>query len=162
MDQFFLITALLGFALLLAATVATDLISRTIPNRIPLGLLALTPLLALGFPGYDIAAGLMTGAAVFAFGLVVFHFGWLGGGDVKLVTAIGVWAGPTYVVPFLAEMAVAGGLVTLGLMAQRAVRPAGDDGAAIPPISVPYGVAIAVAGSGFIARLARDGGLLAV
>jgi len=160
MSTLFLAIALFGFAALLLATVIADLGSRTIPDRIPLAILGLTPFLALGLPDFDIVGGLLCGAAMFAFGLLAFRAGWLGGGDVKLMTAIAVWAGPPHLLPFLIETALAGGLVTLGLLAPRLVRAADGRAARTPDtaaLTVPYGVAIAAAGTGLLLRLARDG-----
>lgn len=45
--------------------------------------------------------------------LIPFMRGWLGGGDVKLMAAVGAWVGPRWVLEVALASAVAGGLVAL-------------------------------------------------
>lgn len=90
------------------------------------------------WPGVVIQVGVAL--AVFAIFLVVFHFGLMGGGDVKLIVALALWLPfPTFVT-MLMMMSVAGGIVTVVMMIERAVARNKNQ------IEVPYGVAIAVAG----------------
>jgi len=73
----------------------TDLRSATIPNRLTLPVIGLAPLLHLAFGGVDALVvsllGLALCAAVPAF---MFVKRAIGGGDVKLLAAIGALAGP--------------------------------------------------------------------
>jgi len=91
--------------------------------------------------------------AVFLVGAVLFARGWLGGGDVKLLTAAVLWAGPAGTPALLMLTGVLGGALALFLlmpfgsqitMAIRALlgQPpvSTERGMATP---VPYGVAIA-------------------
>lgn len=69
----------------------TDFISHYVPNYITL------PLLGAGFL-YHVWAGnwvasLIGASACFLLGLVMFALGGMGGGDVKLMAAIGAWMG---------------------------------------------------------------------
>lgn len=90
------------------------------------------------WPGVAIQVGVAL--AVFAIFLVVFHFGLMGGGDVKLIVALALWLPfPTFVT-MLMMMSVAGGIVTVVMMIERAIARNKNQ------IEVPYGVAIAVAG----------------
>ena len=143
------------FAGLLVWAAWSDLRSYVIPNRICLAIAALYPahVLALGsfapVPGAFAAA-----AATFAAGFALFAFRVAGGGDVKLMTAVALWAGPTQIVGFLFMTALAGGLLA-ALLAARAWRheaEANPDGSvglrlwAIRGTRVPYGAAIAIGG----------------
>ena len=56
---------------------------------------------------------LLCGAGVLVVGIVIFSFGWLGGGDVKLLAALALWAGPDYLVLLLLMTCFAGGLLAI-------------------------------------------------
>ena len=70
----------------------------------------------------------------------------MGGGDVKLLTAATLWAGPGLTPALLIGTAILGGLLTLALLFPLALRavfaPAAAAGTA-KRVPVPYGVAIA-------------------
>jgi len=85
---------------------------------------------------------LLLGVALLVFALfaAAFHFGWMGGGDVKLIGALALWFPPLSLVNLLVVMSLLGGALTLLLVIERAVRR--KTGA----IEIPYGVAIAIAG----------------
>jgi prepilin peptidase CpaA len=98
----------------------TDLRSRRIPNILTFGsaLAALFYHLALGG-----MAGL-TGAAVgwaagVAFFFVPFALGGMGGGDVKLMGALGAWLGAAATVWVVLYTGVAGGLLAIVVAAYR-------------------------------------------
>ena len=93
----------------------------------------------------DMALQLGGAAVIFALFVGVFAAGWMGGGDVKLIGALALWLPLGAVATMLVVMSVAGGVVTLLMVADRRLRRSpGDDSRA--PIEVPYGVAIAFAG----------------
>ena len=88
----------------------------------------------------DMALQLGVALAVFAVFLLVFHFGLMGGGDVKLIVALALWLPfPSYL-SMLMVMSIAGGGVTIVMMAERVIKKTSAT------IEVPYGVAIAFAG----------------
>jgi len=131
---------------------ASDAFRMRIPNALILFLLAGYALsIALSPPGWaDLAASAAVGMAILAGGMILFARGWMGGGDVKLLAVSGLWFGPAATPAFLLLTALAGGLVTLGLVAFRAVgapRLIGVRIAALhdPSGHVPYGIAIAAA-----------------
>lgn len=93
----------------------------------------------------DVAAQVAVAAVVFALFVGAFAAGWMGGGDVKMIGALALWLPLGGLMGMLMVMSVAGGAVTLAMMAEARLRRAGG-----PPeplaVEVPYGVAIAIAG----------------
>jgi prepilin peptidase CpaA len=93
-------------------------------------------------------------AAILAVGTAAFARDLLGGGDVKLLAATGLWVNLSAAVWLLASVFLAGGLVALVYIFVRRVRgvkrtPTGN--------RVPYGVAIA-AGALFVLGTQYSGG----
>lgn len=133
--------AALAIALLFAAF--TDLRSRIIENWLTLGMAAAAPLfwwatgLAL-WPGVALQVAL--GVTVFAVLAGLFALGAMGGGDVKLLTALALWLPWAPFLKLLVLMALLGGLLTVGAFMWHRMR--GHSGR----VQVPYGVAIALAG----------------
>ncbi len=131
---------------------AGDALWMRIPNRLILILAAgFAVTAALSHPGWtDLAANLATGAAILAGGAVLFSRGWMGGGDVKLLAVTGLWLGPAATPALLLLTALAGGLLTLTIIACHALGvdrlAQGRIAALRPPMDrVPYGIAIAAA-----------------
>ncbi len=144
--------ALAAGALIWAAV--SDIRYYLIPNTAPVAIAASYAAAALSMRPAFAIGGLLTGAAVFAVGVVLFRRGGLGGGDVKLLSAIALWAGPT-LLSDLALGAAVGALVLAGLLLSplrrwmprppaEAVALAGGGGALRQPM--PFGAAIAVGG----------------
>ena len=154
---------LAGFAGLMATAAFEDLRRLVIPNRLVLGLCLLWPFHVAIAPTPSLAAAggaALCAAAVFATGALFFARGLIGGGDVKLLAAATLWAGPGATPALLVATGLLGGLLSLLLLTPMggliaAVRPTLPDpaGAAVPgaalsgatPVLVPYGVAIAAA-----------------
>lgn len=103
---------LFGLLSLTVAATVTDLRSFRIPNRISLAVAALFPVYVLAGFG-DARSGLLAGGMVFAVGLVLFARGWMGGGDVKLLTAVSLWAGTELVLPMILIVSLAGGIMSI-------------------------------------------------
>ncbi|MBT6095451.1 MAG: pilus assembly protein CpaA [Rhodospirillaceae bacterium] len=122
-----------------------DLTRLKIPNTISLAVLGLFPLYAWTVPGEFpwLLAGLIA-AVLLVLGIIAFSRGLIGGGDVKLLAATALWAGPAQVLDFLFITAIAGGV--LGLLALASARMAGIGIGALGDGKLPYGVAIAVGG----------------
>ena len=135
---------LLGaLAALLVVAAVVDVRTFTISNRLNLTVALLAPLywasIALS-PWPGVAIQLASGAAVFALFAAAFYAGMMGGGDVKLAAALALWFSPAATVKFIVLMSLAGGVLTLAVLAwhrakQREGRP-----------EIPYGVAIAFGG----------------
>lgn len=81
---------------------------------------------------------LVLGAAAFAAGV-------LGGGDVKLLAAAGLFAGPAHMVAFLLVVALAGGALALAVLAGVRAGSRTVDDAGLPR-RLAYGPAIAAGG----------------
>ena len=132
--------AALAIALLVAAF--TDLRRRQIDNWLNAGIALAAPLfwLASDQTWVDIVFHLAIAAAVFAALAGLFALGAMGGGDVKLLTALALWIDPIGFVKLLVIMSVLGGLLTLVMAAVHFARK--QQGR----IAVPYGIAISCAG----------------
>jgi prepilin peptidase CpaA len=129
----------------------------TIPNMLPIVLCATWPLYFVAATPtlYGALGAIGCALAIFLVGAVLFARGWLGGGDVKLLTAAALWAGAAGTPSLLMLTAIVGGVLALFLL-----MPLGNQLAAFargmlgnPPaitergfaIPVPYGIAIAAA-----------------
>lgn len=132
--------AALATALVVAAF--TDLRRRQIDNW-------LNAAIALGAPlfwhttGLDLAGiGIQfaIAAATFALLAVLFAFGAMGGGDVKLLTALALWIEPLWFLKLVIVMALAGGVLTLVFAGLHFMRRRGGK------VAIPYGIAISFAG----------------
>ncbi len=119
-----------------AVALVWDLRTREVPDWIPLVIVAWACLAtALGLLKLT-WLGLVTGALLgLGLGAAVFCLGWPGGGDVKLLGAIGAAVGPWALLSILFWMAIAGG----GLAMLAAARGK-NDLAYVPAIAV--GVAV--------------------
>ncbi|MBK1666800.1 hypothetical protein CKO28_01920 [Rhodovibrio sodomensis] len=136
----------------------TDLSRRRIPNTGVLALAALYPVaVAAGVLPGDWWAGLAVGGCLFAIGLTGFALGAIGGGDVKLAAALGLWAGSSDLAGFVLVTALTGAVLSVLILATRngpfghlVASPlrAGPQtgGRAATGESVPYGVALAAGG----------------
>ena len=129
-------------ALLLVIAAVGDIRTFTISNRLNLTVALLAPFywLAAQFSGGHIILMVAASLVVFLLFAGAFYAGVMGGGDVKLASALALWFPPYATIKFMVLMSVAGGVLTLGIVAwhrfkQRQGRP-----------EIPYGVAIAFGG----------------
>ena len=134
---------LVAAALLVAA--GWDIRSFEIPDTINAVIGMLFFAYAMSAPGrVDFAGACVVALIVFLAGVGLFSVGAFGGGDVKLLAATTLWAGPSLVLPFLVVTALAGGLLSLTVLTRAQLVGRGSVATARP--SVPYGVAIAAGG----------------
>jgi prepilin peptidase CpaA len=149
--------SLLGMGLLTAVAYC-DVRTRRIPNVLAgtIAALGLVRIILTADPSaavYTLAAS----AAVFAAGFLLFWRGLIGGGDVKLIAGTVLLVGYRDLYAFLLVMSVSGALVALAILTavQLGLRPAPHPMATVPAqegqeklarLTVPYGVAIAMAG----------------
>ncbi|ARS27819.1 A24 family peptidase [Sphingomonas sp. KC8] len=135
-----IILGALAAALLYAAW--GDIRTRTIPNWLNGAIAIAAPLwwLAQGLTIWpDMAIQLGIAAAVFAIFAGCFALGMMGGGDVKLLGALALWLPPLPLMRMLVVMALAGGVLTIVMIALHRARKAGGQP------EIPYGVAISAA-----------------
>ena len=133
--------AALAIALLVAAV--TDLRSRHIANWLTGGIALAAPLFwwASGLALWpDVAWQFGVALATFAVLAALFAMKAMGGGDVKLLTALALWIAPTLFLKLLIFMALIGGVLTLIFGARNIMRRQREK------LAIPYGVAIAMAG----------------
>ena len=137
----YVLLALLAIGLLVAAF--TDIRSRQIANWLNAAIALGAPLfwwassLAL-WPGVAIQFGVA--AATFVVLAILFALRAMGGGDVKLLTALALWIAPPQFLNLLIVMALVGGLLTIVLGAWHVARRQRER------LAIPYGVAISAGG----------------
>lgn len=114
------------FGCLLIWAAWTDITRFIIPNTISLILVGLYPIhvMLAGLPQGMWMIALGMAAIVFVTGFVMFMMNVMGGGDVKLMSAVILWVGPTHMLPFFAATLV--GAVVLALIS--AIRLAREVG----------------------------------
>jgi prepilin peptidase CpaA len=144
---------------LLAWAACSDAVDFEIPNTASLGLALLYPLFVLVSPvRVEWLWAVMVAGAIFVAGLLLFASGRFGGGDVKLLSASALWAGPKLILPMLIVMSLAGGVLALliwGVQRLRRYHFAASGEALLTPgqyavsARLPYGIAIA-AGAGLV------------
>ncbi len=133
--------ALLSIALVVAAV--GDWRRRLIENWLTGGIALTAPLLwiAQGYGWWpEIGLQVILSLTLFLIFLIFFAIGAMGGGDVKLIAALGLWFPMASMMTLLVVMSILGGVLTLAMlvyhrMARKPGRP-----------EIPYGIAIAGAG----------------
>jgi prepilin peptidase CpaA len=153
----------LGLLVVVAVAVWTDLRSRRIPNTLTIAALVAALAVRAVYGGAVLLDGLLGAGLAFALLLPLFAMGGMGGGDAKLLIAVGAFLGPKGFLVALLATAIAGGIMSLIWAARRGViLPAllntggllkyvvtggrsGERATLSVPgaVSVPYGVAIA-------------------
>jgi prepilin peptidase CpaA len=146
----------LAIALLIAAF--TDIRRRQIDNWLNAGI-------ALGAPVFWWASGMamwpdvviQLGVALAAFAVFagMFAMRMMGGGDVKLLTALALWITPFNFMQLLLIMAIAGGVLTVMMFFWHTARRQKER------LAIPYGVAIAFGGLWVLAANYLPAGVIA-
>ena len=146
-----------------------DLRTYRIPNYLTLGAALAGLLFQAAFYGWNGVGSAFLGLALGFFLLFpVYLMGSMGAGDVKALAALGAWLGPSLTLMLFIYMAIAGGLVALGVLIYKGLlwfkirqgwsylvnlvlfRPAGLTPAPATTseksqtTGIPYGVAIAL------------------
>jgi prepilin peptidase CpaA len=173
-----------GLLTLLSLAALTDLRERRIPNWLTGGAAALYPVYLLLSPvPVAWASALALSLLVALVGLALFTRRLIGGGDVKLIAAVTLWAGLDHFAAFALVTALTGGMLGLvSLWYQRWGRlieahlagfglataggraaapapapeaPAETAPASPAPLTLPYGIAIAVGGVAVVVELMK-------
>ncbi len=190
MDEFALLFrygAFAFFCLLCLAAAVFDLWKMIIPNAVSILLVALffaNALVLTLFSGYAVAwlSHLGAMAAVLVVGLVAYRFNVLGAGDVKLLTAVSLWAGfeknlieplvlDYFLFDYLTLVALCGGGLSLALLILRRLVvglllfQSSPQNITLPRYllpreHMPYGVAIALPAIYLAIKLPLLGGFL--
>ncbi len=172
-----------GLAGLLVTGALNDIDCRRLPNWLTAAVAILYALFVAVSPTpIDWMSAFPVAGAVFAIGFICFAFRLMGGGDVKLLSGLALWAGVEHIALFLTVTSLAGGLLSLvmlmlrrwmrspaflmltpltNLIASRSDRPAALAGNSSSADltddhineSLPYGVAIAAGGFAVIYAL---------
>ena len=144
--------AIFAFAMVYAGL--TDLTTMRIRNNLCLWLFASYAVLVpfVGFMVEQIAWSAAFAAGLLAVSFILFAFGWMGGGDGKLLAVTALWLGVDHAPAFLIYTGLFGGALTLAVLQLRLVglpaflgnrpwitRLQSDNS------GVPYGVAITLA-----------------
>ena len=164
------IGCLIAFALLLVAAAWQDLRTLHIADALSLAIVSAFVVWALSGLADDTFSLSRLGWAaacalgVFGVGAVAFAFGGMGGGDVKLLAAASLFAGPALMFDFVMVTALAGGLLSLAILVGAPIgpvmpaAPAGTPGTSTVRArlrsGLPYGPAIAAGGLWVTASLA--------
>lgn len=144
MESIFLTQLLLG-ALAIALVVAAigDWRRRLIENWLTGGIALAAPLLwwAQGYGLWpEIGIQVMLAVGLFLLFLLFFAIKAMGGGDVKLIAALGLWFPVGSMLELLIVMSILGGILTLAmLLHHRLTKKPGQP-------EIPYGIAISAAG----------------
>ena len=143
------VLALVALACVLAAA-AFDVWRFEIPDTLSIVLVGTAIGYGLLTPGFGWLSHIAAALLFFALGLLLFARGWMGGGDIKLLTGIAAWTGLGGLAPQLLATAMAGGAITLLLIAARSgVARAGVAAERLPRLlhadaPIPYAVPIAI------------------
>lgn len=134
---------LIGLAIALVIAAFTDMRRRQIDNWLNAVIALAAPAFwwASGlelWPGVAIQLGVAAGAFVILAALFAMKV--MGGGDVKLLTALALWVPPYVFMQLLLIMSLAGGALTIVLAGWHIIRGERDK------IKIPYGIAIAFGG----------------
>lgn len=144
-----------GLAALAIGAALSDWVRYVIPNQIPIavsGLFVLHAAVVLlrGGAPMPLVWAVACGVAMFAAGAFLFAQKVLGGGDVKLMAACALWAGPSYIVEFILVTTLYGALLSAAFLlpAFRSKAELPNAGFAGPITAalrrrLPYGLAIA-------------------
>ncbi|MES2119100.1 MAG: prepilin peptidase [Pseudomonadota bacterium] len=140
---------LVGLAATLVFAAIVDVRTFTISNRLNAAVALCAPLYWMSValsPWPGMAVQIAAATAVFILFAGAFYAGMMGGGDVKLAAALALWFPPVGILKFLVLMSLAGGVLTLLVLALHRVRK--REGRP----EIPYGVAIAFGGLAILAQ----------
>ena len=134
-------------AALLVAAAAEDAVRLRISNILCLGVFA-AAIVAIIVQGPEISLwqNALVFAAILAAGTLLFGRGKIGGGDVKLLAALGLWCNLDAALIMMSGVFISGGVLALLVLAARTFAPAGASARVVvlkPGGGIPYGVAIA-------------------
>lgn len=110
-----------ALVILLACACWCDVRGRRIPNALTLAGAAVALLLRVPLGGWAVLDGLASLTLALGIALPAFALGFLGGGDAKLLAAVGAFVGLSRLPGTLALVALAGGVLALVAAARQGV-----------------------------------------
>lgn len=134
------------FGVVVIAAAVQDILSRRISNLFPLAIIVLF-LVTATLAGWPIGVwgNILSFLLIFMTGALLFRYGVLGGGDVKLWSAVALWFNPSQLPLLILSISLAGGLLALLALLKVFFRKQSALGGSLAGArSVPYGVAIAL------------------
>ncbi|WP_417310588.1 A24 family peptidase [Devosia sp.] len=146
--------ALLIFPVLMAFAAISDLLTMRISNRLVYTVLLGFAVVAIvaQLPLETIGMHLACAAAALAVTFSFFAFGWIGGGDAKLVAATALWLGFSMMLQYIVFASLLGGALTLIILgfrrwplSPRLRNVVWLDRLHDEKTGVPYGIALAAA-----------------
>ena len=139
---------LVGILFLTLAAAALEDAWRLRINNLTCLAVFLLALLAAALHGYSpgVWQNLLIFGTLLLLGTVAFSTGLLGGGDVKLLSSLGLWLDVRGVIWLLAAVFIAGGVLALLLIAGRRLSNGIGGGRGSGGRNVPYAIAIAAGG----------------
>jgi len=146
--------ALLIFPVLMIYAAFSDLFTMKIANWLVLLVAAayFVIVLVLQLSWNDIGMAVAAAALVLVIAFAFFAFGWIGGGDAKLVSATTLWVGFGLMLQYLIYAALLGGALTLLILVIRRYplpeslsRHKWIDRLHDSKTGVPYGITLAIA-----------------
>ena len=152
------------YAYCVCYAIVSDIREMRIPNWVPIALvLGFAPYAVLSWSELDLPMRLVVTAIMFCIAFFFFYRNWLGGGDVKLLTAVSLWVGPAHIFAFTIIMGLIGMMLAMALLWLRPhVGGDGPLGRVKAPQAVarwvregvcPYGAAIGLAGLAMLPRI---------
>lgn len=142
------------FSLIVYAALS-DIRDFTIPNFVSITIVILYPLMIMVTPdNVDWAGSLITAASVLGIGFILFTLKLFGAGDIKMIAALSLWAGPALLTEFLFVTVMTGGILVILIVSREGIRQAfegtgfarGIMFAIRSKTQIPYGVAVAFGG----------------
>lgn len=154
-------SAIVFAALIMLAAALSDFKNLRISNKLCLALAGLFPIYVLTSAteiGWIQHVGIATLVLGIGFGLFALRL--IGGGDIKMLSAAALWAGPKLIATLLIYTTLAGGVLAIAFASAALIRAllkhqSLTDGA-WHKAPVPYGVAIACGGICALVTLAQN------
>lgn len=147
-----------SYVFLLAFAAVSDYRKLLIPNWISIALIGLFFIFAAFVrPELPMMSHVGVAVAVLAVGLVLFALRWMSGGDVKLLAAVALWAGPDQVLSVIFVVTLLGALLAVAVLQVKWLYQS-QMATAIPPMLLkpipgwaklglcPYALAISAGG----------------
>lgn len=144
---------LIVFSLLMITAAVSDLLTYKIPNKLNLAIGISFAIYAVALPidPYEIGYRLAWAMFVFFIAAQMFNFGWMGGGDVKMIPMVMLWVPHNMYMELLSLISLYGGALTVGILLMRAVPMpvfivnwTWFDRIHAQEKKIPYGIAIAL------------------